>query len=163
MERSIEAMINTYLFSNMTPQFSNFNRGIWETLESHTRVWAKAKGELFVISGAIFDKNGDGQRDADTLPDRVKPLQRVAIPTHFYKILIHKRALGGDEVLAFLLPHNDVDQPGGAASDAYLAQHLVRIKDIAARVGGVNFFPKAVPTRRTFLENTQPQSLWPLH
>ena len=163
MERSIEAMINTYLFSNMTPQFSNFNRGIWETLESHTRVWAKTKGELFVISGAIFDKNGDGQRDADTLPDRVKPLRRVAIPTHFYKILIHKRTFGGDEVLAFLLPHNDVDQPGGAAGDAYLAQHLVRIKDIAARAGGVNFFPKAVPTRRTFLENTQPQSLWPLH
>src|SRR6185503_15650951 len=114
MERAIEAMINTYMFSNMTPQFSNFNRGIWERLEGHTRKWAKAKKTLFVISGAIFDRDHDGVRDSDSQATRVSPLNRVAVPSHFYKILIHKRTFGGDEVLAFLLPHDNIQHVGAA-------------------------------------------------
>ena len=54
MERTEAAMLNTYLFSNMTPQFSNFNRGVWEKLESMVRDWARVKGAIYVISGSIF-------------------------------------------------------------------------------------------------------------
>ncbi len=154
-------MINTYIFSNITQQFRKFNHGIWDGLESHGRNAAEANGERFVIPGATFDKNQDGQRDDDHLADRVKQQNRVAILTHFYKVLIRKRNFGGEELLAFLQPHEAVDLPG-ADGDAYLKHHLVGVKDIEAPAAGNNVFRKAVSTRRAILENMKAQDLWPL-
>lgn len=95
MERSEAAMINTYMLSNMTPQhdrFNRFNGGMWFHLEARVRDWARAKGVVYILTGAIFDRTGPGgvpdeQRDADTEAARVPTATggaRVAIPTHFY-------------------------------------------------------------------------------
>src|ERR1043165_3450174 len=65
MERSEAAMINAYIFSNMTPQYKNFNRGVWEKLERMVRDWARVRGKVYVISGAVFDRDNDGKKDAE--------------------------------------------------------------------------------------------------
>lgn len=86
--RSEAAMINTYMFSNMTPQRANFNRSIWARLEGYIRDWARLKGEIFVITGAVFDRDNDGTRDADNQAQRMQSNNgntRVAVPSHFYK------------------------------------------------------------------------------
>ena len=41
MAFSEEAMAATFLMSNISPQSSNFNKGIWRELEELTRDWAK--------------------------------------------------------------------------------------------------------------------------
>ncbi len=50
----------------MTLQHCQFNRGVWQILESPVRVWAEERGPLDVITGSVFDRNADGQRDDDT-------------------------------------------------------------------------------------------------
>src|SRR4030095_6369901 len=76
-------------------------------LESLTRVWATEYGTIYVMSGAIFDRNGDGVRDKDADAVRMKSnsgKKRVAVPSHYYKIILRQ---DGQEFhsIAFLLEH----------------------------------------------------------
>lgn len=97
--------INSYVMSNMSPQECRFNRGIWLSLESLTRVWATEYGTIYVMSGAIFDRNDDNVRDADADAVRMKSRagkKRVAVPTHYYKIILRKDGARVQSI-AFLL------------------------------------------------------------
>src|SRR5712691_4503968 len=58
--------------------------GIWQRLEHRVHQWAKTGRDIFVITGAVFDKDNDSHRDADASVPRVKP-NRVGIATHYYK------------------------------------------------------------------------------
>jgi len=66
----------SFLLSNIVPQVPENNRGIWSAIESATRYEAKRRGQIYVITGALFQ----GQ-----------PLQslkgRVIIPTSLYKCI----------------------------------------------------------------------------
>ena len=104
-------MINTYLYSNMTPQHDTFNRYTWERLESLVRMWVEKRGDLFVITGSVFDQNGDQQRDADNAAQRMAPSNHVAIPTHFYKIVMQKKTFGANDTIAILLPRAVLQLP----------------------------------------------------
>ena len=72
MKDVLREQVNTYIMSNMSPQDDCFNRGIWLSLEHQVRRWARAYGEVYVTSGASFDRNGDGVRDADEEAERMK-------------------------------------------------------------------------------------------
>ncbi|HUS35931.1 MAG TPA: DNA/RNA non-specific endonuclease [Verrucomicrobiae bacterium] len=158
LERSESAMLNSYFFSNMTPQYSNFNRGIWQRLEGMVRDWVRERGTLTVITGAVFDKDDNQARDADGDADRVAPLNRVAIPTHYYKIVVKKKN-SGPEAIAILLPHNNSKQPNGQYR-AYLTEHITTIDQIEA-LTGIDFFPTLATSRETVLESGRAAALWP--
>lgn len=99
--------INTYVMSNMSPQECKFNRGIWLSLESLTRVWASKFHTVYVTSGAIFDRNGDSIRDDDSDAVRMKSnsgKKRVAVPSQYYKVILRKDQ-DGFHSIAFLLDH----------------------------------------------------------
>jgi DNA/RNA endonuclease G (NUC1) len=158
MERSEAAMINTYMFSNMTPQYKHFNRGVWEKLEGMVRNWAKLKGKVYVISGAVFDKNNDGKQDSDSEVERVKPGGRVAIPSHFYKIIIYPKLGGQADTIAILLPNNDAIHLNAEYQDM-LTTNITTIKRIES-LTGFTFFPKLSPSKRNKLENDKASALW---
>ena len=87
-------MINTYMFSNMCPQYDSFNVVSGQGWNHGSENGKETKGEVYVITGAVFDKDGDGSRDADSDADRMrtdKSNAQVAVPTHFYKIMLHER------------------------------------------------------------------------
>ena len=151
-------MLNSYFFSNMTPQFPNFNRGIWMRLEGMVRDWVRNRGDLTIITGAVFDKDNDQARDSDANADRVAPLNRVAIPTHYYKIVVKKKS-SGPQAIAILLPHNNDSQPNGQYR-AYLTAHITTIDQIEAMTG-IDFFPGLATSRETVLESTPAAALWP--
>jgi DNA/RNA endonuclease G (NUC1) len=132
---------NSFVLSNMAPQIGAFNSGIWGALEDLTRDWAGRQGTLYVISGSIFDRDGNGRRDPDSAATRVRS-GRVGIPTHFFKIVAYSGAGGRIETLTFLMPHNATRPTGAAARRAYLA---ARITDLATieRMTGIDFFPGA--------------------
>jgi len=99
--------LNTYLMSNMSPQECRFNRGIWLSLESLTRVWASKYGTIYVTSGAVFDRNNDSVRDDDADAVRMKSnsgKKRVAVPSQYYKVILRKDQTGFHSI-AFLLDH----------------------------------------------------------
>lgn len=160
MKRSEAAMINTYMFSNMTPQQANLNQRIWSYFEKYVRALAKIRGEIFVITGAVFDKDGDGKRDPDNNADRVQPRDRVAIPTHYYKIILFQRSNGFIETMTVLLPHTNKKITGSVKSDKYLKDHFTTIDDIEV-LTEIDFTSQLADNKEEAVENFQAQKLWP--
>ncbi len=142
MSTGLVPVINSFVMSNMAPQFCQFNRGVWQILESLIRVWVKDKGPLYVVTGSVFDHDGDGRPDASADVPRMKSSngkERIALPSHFYKIVIHQRENGTVDALAFLMPHDMTDVAGDEAIQ-HLEWNLKSIEDIEV-VAGVKLFP----------------------
>lgn len=135
MKRSREAMASTYLMSNMTAQHCQFNRGQWQVLEGVIRDWAEIYGQIWVISGAIYDRNGDLVRDPDQIAWRMSGERgsRVAIPSHQYKIVLRKEARGF-QVVAFLMPNENVSVTKEFMA-AYLNASRVSFDELRTRSG----------------------------
>ena len=167
MVRSEVAMINTYMFSNMCPQHDRFNRGIWARLESRVRDWARSKRQIYVITGSVFDQDGDQRRDDDGDAMRMESTNgnmRVAIPTHFYKIILHEKPNGFIESMTFLLPHEDSSPPGNQ-TDEFLESNLVSIDEIE-EVTGIDFLVglremENGTAKELAVERFKATSLWP--
>lgn len=145
---------NSFLFSNMAPQRGNFNRIIWERLESTVHGWAQSVG-VYIITGAVFDRDNDKQRDADNDAIRMKPRRRVAVPSHFYKIVTHIRADGQIDSISFLLPHNNRVQKN---KTRYLNSKIVTIDEIEQRTG-IDFFPAMEGARQVEMESRKATSM----
>lgn len=159
-------VINSFVMSNMTPQFCQFNRGVWQILEALVRVWVKERNPLYVVTGSVFDHDGNGRRDPDSDVPRMKSSNgkmRVAVPSHFFKIVIHQQDDGTVDALALMLPHDQADQNGDEAIQ-YLERHLKSIEDIETVIG-MRLFPTVVgqlPAKATTLwafEGNIPRSL----
>lgn len=165
MTRSEPAMINTYIFTNMTPQHDRFNRVIWQRLEGYVRDWTRTKGEIYVLTGAVFDRDGDGQRDADNAAEQMESnngQMRVAVPSHFYKIILHERPNGFIENLTILLSHSD-ESITGTAANTYLADHITSIDEIEA-LTGMDFLTgigSENPAKEAAIEANTAGGLWP--
>ena len=100
VDSSYNAMMESFLLSNMTPQLPGLNRQGWKYLEAYIRDWTNKRGELYVVTGAMFVGEhgviGNG----------------VHVPTHFYKVVFDP---AGMDAIAFLVPHRAIskgDLPG---------------------------------------------------
>lgn len=136
MTRSKTAMDDTFLMSNMTPQHCAFNRGVWQMLESRIRTWAlEADTDLWVITGAIFDREPPIGRDPDNQAWRMKGTKdrRVAIPSALYKIVV-RGSPDAYEVLTVILPNNDTIHAKSKVP-SYLAGHVTTLGAVAQRSG----------------------------
>lgn len=153
-KRNQAMMDNSFLFSNMAPQRGNFNRKIWENLESKVNEWAEKVG-VYIITGSIFDRDGDGARDPDENAIRMKPRKLVAVPTHFYKIILHIRDDGKFDSISFMLPHNNKTIKN---RDKYLTSRIVTVDEIE-QLTGIDFFPDMPNSRQNTLESTKATSL----
>lgn len=130
--RDPEAMSESFLFSNIVPQDPKNNRLAWKELESLTREWAQTRGEVFVITGPVYNNGA---------PLAVIGRSKVWVPTHIFKIIIDARR---GESVAFVLPNREIpldsSVSGRAARGAWrdaLSQHRASPADIAAWTGFV--------------------------
>ena len=119
MTRGTKCMSESFLLSNMAPQIGpGFNRGIWKSLEEKVRSWAEARGDLYIITGPIYECG-----------DKCKAigLNRVQVPTHFYKIIL---SLQGSDIdaIAFILPNEK-------NSSDRLPEFITTIDEIEERTG----------------------------
>lgn len=91
---SIDAMKESFYFSNICPQVPGFNRGIWKLLENQVRIWANAFDQLYVVTGPVLT--------GDTLT-RIG-LNEIPVPSYFYKALL---GITGQEyhAVAFIIPN----------------------------------------------------------
>lgn len=137
MNRSMCTMINSFLLTNIIPQHDRFNRCTWRWLERNVRAWARDKGVVHVITGAVFDHDNDGKRDPDVDVPRIERHNRVALPSHFYKIVLHTNPGGDVETMTFLFPHQD-SNPGFAERQTFLRRHLTNIATVE-RLTGIRF------------------------
>jgi endonuclease G len=128
---SAEAMSETFFLTNMMPQSPGNNRGIWKYLEENTRFWAQTYGEIYIITGTIFDGN------SQTIGNGVK------VPSFVYKIIIDPKRI---KAISFLFPNIKLDPKT-------TEQYIVTIEQIET-VAGINFSP-TIPTNYKAIEQVK--------
>jgi DNA/RNA endonuclease G (NUC1) len=160
MKKSRRRALQTYMMSNMAPQHCRFNRGVWLLLEGLTRAWARDKREIWVTSGAIFDRDTTPGRDADDSATRITSTnghQRVAVASHFYKVIV---ARDGDRwrSISFVVPHTNDALPSGRDAQATHVTTFIRtMADIEAHAS-LDLHPQMDANQLT--EATQADGLW---
>lgn len=111
----IQSQHESFALSNVIPQVPSVNRGIWSRVESLVRKMVMERGELFVVTGPLF--NGGAQKRCGG---------RVLIPPAMYKAVYDPIR---DEAAAFL-----VDNIPGANF------RIVSIDEVN-RIVGFDLFP----------------------
>lgn len=119
MAFSDEAMKESFLMSNISPQIKEFNNGIWNELENQVRDWAYKNQELIIVAGPIL-KN----------IDKFIGKNQVGVPKMFYKIILDLKE-PDRKAIAFLIPNEISEKP--------LSDYIVTI-DSLENITGIDFF-----------------------
>jgi len=139
-----EAMQESFYMSNMSPQLTGYNGGVWRELEESVRDWAYEEGQLLVASGPIFSD----------LTQYIGNSSKVRVPEAFYKIIVardSKRPKG----VGFVIPHEVTERP--------LTDFAVTIDDLEAQLG-LDFFDQNYQSNEVeeAVESQVDISRWPL-
>jgi endonuclease G len=109
------AQYESFSLANIIPQNANNNQNLWANIEEQTRDLASRRGELYVISGPMFEGSSIQRING-----------RVLVPTHVFKAVYDpKRRQGG----AYIAPN----EPGKD-------YQTVSIAELEKRVN-INLFP----------------------
>lgn len=111
----IQSQYESFSLANMMPQEPSVNRGVWEKIESGVRRMAKTRGELFVVTGPLF-QGGKLQRIGGA----------VMVPTAMFKAVYDP---GKGEAGAYV-----VENVEGAVPQ------VISIAD-AEKMSGIRLFP----------------------
>jgi len=139
MSWSKDALTETFLYSNISPQVPSFNRGIWKKLEEKVRKWAIVYDSIEVYAGPVFVKN----------KGTIGPNQ-VTIPGYFYKVLLIYCNSDYSGV-GFLFPHKKL-------KDAVYSFE-VSIDSIES-FSRLNFFEKLPDSIEVKVESTVDRNTW---
>jgi endonuclease G len=122
MKWSQQAMSESFLLTNMSPQNPSFNRGIWRRLEEQVRRWAVEKDSILVICGPVL-------QEIDSFIGE----NQVGIPPAYFKVLADLSP-PGHSMIAFLLPNDRSDRD---------PIHFAVTVDSLEQVTGYDFFASA--------------------
>lgn len=136
---SMQAMQESFYFSNMSPQLPSFNRGIWKNLEALVRSWAIECDGIYIVTGPILKKG---------LPTIGS--NQVTVPKYYYKVVLdytqpELKAIG------FILPNQ--------ASKSPLQTFAVTI-DSVEKVTGLDFFYQLPDVTEKQLESQVCMDCW---
>ena len=147
--RGTRVIRESFYLSNMTPQNSKLNQQKWKVLEGKIQHLAETRGELWVTTGpAWVDEDGDGLVEYSVIGK-----DEVAVPTHYYKIVLARAEDGsGDlEAMAFLIPNEPME---GSYSD------YLRSIDEIEELTGIDFFEKLPDAQEDELEAGTVEEVW---
>jgi endonuclease G len=120
---SAKALSESFLYSNMSPQVAELNRGRWAELEGLLRnyVYNNPSTQLYVVTGPIL-KEG--------LPKIERGTNHVSIPEKFFKAVLD---LKNGRAIGFIMPNKEIIYP--------VESFAVSIDKIEAETG-LDLFPK---------------------
>lgn len=138
MSFNMDAMSESFYFSNMSPQSGSLNSGKWRSLETKVRKWAKDKGEIHVVSGPIFKNN-------------IKTIgsNGVTVPGYYYKIIYDPN----EAMIAFVFANRKANKS--------LDKYIVTV-DWIEEMTGIDFFEPIDDGVEAQLEAKSDPSLWGL-
>lgn len=92
-DRTVNDELNSQTFyaSNMTPQNSDFNSGVWESLESKIRNNI-CNDTLYVVTGCYFGNGYTTTYDGSYGSSRDPNAKLCAVPTHYFKVILRTRS-----------------------------------------------------------------------
>lgn len=134
---SVEANKQTFYYSNMSPQYSDFNRKAWQQLEATVQRWARGdiKGKE-IYQASIADKlyiaKGGTINNEGIYPQRTEG--NIVIPKDYWMAILAEKD-GSYHALGFWISHEAKEAlPEGVKS-------LVCSVDELEQRTGINFFP----------------------
>lgn len=134
-----EAMIQTFLLTNMCPQNSALNNGDWRILEERCRGWARHYGEIYIVCGPIFYST-----DYKTIGGN-----KVGVPDAFYKVVLCMSKK--PKALGFIFPNE---------GDSHRLNHYVRSVDEVEEITGIDFFCNIPDDIENVVEATSNLNNW---
>ncbi|MDP2762807.1 MAG: DNA/RNA non-specific endonuclease [Sideroxyarcus sp.] len=135
-----QAMSESFFLSNMVPQTGKWmNQGIWKDLEEKVRLWALSRGEVYIYTGPIY---------VTTAPDTIGT-NRVAIPTHLYKIIYDPITV---DTIAFIMPNIKLK-----SSD--MPTFIVTIREVEEKTE-LNFLSRLKQNIQDAIELNKAEKLW---
>lgn len=90
---TVQAQLESFSLANIVPQNRQNNQLLWAAIESATRHIVQQRGELYVVTGPLFE----GEKI-----NRIN--NRVFIPTHIFKAVYDPQA---KEAAAWLAPNEE--------------------------------------------------------
>lgn len=117
-----EALSESFLMSNMSPQVPAFNRGIWKQLEEKARKLADTYGSLYIVTGPVLEKSASQYKTIGQ--------NHVVVPEFFYKVFLAKTPQGICGI-GFIIPNEKSQEP--------LENFTVPIDKVEERTG-LDFF-----------------------
>ena len=117
---SSTAMKESFYYSNVSPQESSFNRGIWKRLEELVRAWAIENNSIYVVTGPVLTN------DLPSIGENM-----VSVPQYFYKVILdfNEPEIKG---IGFIIPN--------IGSKEHLQSFAVTI-DSVQKFTNIDFFP----------------------
>lgn len=146
-----EANVQTFYYSNMSPQITTFNGGIWNVMEQRVQSWGKvgnASDTLYVVKGGHID----GTVEDGTLIEYTGP-NHVAVPRYYYMALLSLKG-GQYKAMAFY-----INQEKYASSD--ISTYAISI-DALEQKTGLDFFHNLPDNIESKVESTYNRSDWSL-
>ncbi|HPB26481.1 MAG TPA: DNA/RNA non-specific endonuclease [Bacteroidales bacterium] len=139
MKFSAEAMSETFVMTNISPQDADLDGGIWRELEEQVREWAREHKELYITTGPVFGKH-------------VKTIGRnkVAVPEYFFKVILDYKQ-PGVKGIGFIFKNE-------ACADQ-LPFLAVSIDSVEAFTG-IDFFSALPDADEQKIEKTARWSMW---
>ncbi|XP_026480901.1 endonuclease G, mitochondrial-like isoform X2 [Ctenocephalides felis] len=99
----------TFFLSNIAPQVGNgFNRHSWNRLERYVRKLTNRYPNVYCCTGPLYlpKKEADGKT---YIKYEVIGANSVAVPTHFYKVVVCETADSNFEMEAYVMPNAAID------------------------------------------------------
>ncbi|XP_018614447.2 endonuclease G, mitochondrial [Scleropages formosus] len=130
---SQKAMDDTFYLSNISPQNPHLNQNAWNNLEKYCRSLTRQYRNVFVCTGPLYLPRQE--LDGKTyVKYQVVGKNSVAVPTHFFKVVILETPKGEVELRSYVMPNMPVDEK------IPLERFLVPVESIE-RASGLLFVP----------------------
>ena len=136
---SAQSMIESFYYSNMSPQDPSFNRGIWKKCEELVRNWAVDFDKIYVATGPILTAG------LSTIGSN-----KVSIPKYYYKVILDYSAPQGSAI-GFVMPNK--------GSSAPLQQYAVSI-DSVEKLTGIDFYAALPDAQEKTIEQAIDLNHW---
>lgn len=143
----------TFLLTNMSPQVGKgFNRDKWNDLERYARKVAKKSLNTYILTGPLYlpYKAEDGN---NYVRYKVIGANNVAVPTHFFKVILAETSPGNFEMECFVLP-NQVIPDSTELSTFYVPLEMIE------RSGGFLIFDKLPKDKLKKVNGKKVGGLW---
>lgn len=139
MAFSVKTMDESFYLSNMSPQRSEFNRGIWKDLESQVRNFAISEGDIYVVTGPILPVKKTLTIGAS----------KVTVPERYYKVVWDRTP--PEKMIGFILQNSGSSQS---------LQSFAVTVDAVEEATGLNFFSEIPQPQQEQLESTLTINAW---
>jgi len=137
-----QAEDETFFLSNICPQNSGMNRGIWEHLENHVRYWAEHFGKIYVVTGPLLD----------TCIARIGR-DRVCVPRGFFKVILDCSDRRNYQAIAFIMRNTNLPETDP------IQKYSCKV-DSVEKITGIRFFATFPNSEERRVDTTLILSHW---